>query len=37
MKRFLKVVAVVTLSAMAVAIAEQVVSVLLGAPLNEGG
>jgi hypothetical protein len=37
MKRFLKVVAVVTLSAMAVAIAEQVVCVLFGALLNEGG
>jgi hypothetical protein len=37
MKRFLKVVAAVTLSAMDVAIAEQVVSVLLCAPLNEGG
>jgi hypothetical protein len=36
MKRFLMFVAVVTLSAMAVAIAEQLISVLLGAPLFEG-
>jgi hypothetical protein len=36
MKRFLMFVAVVTLSAMAVAIAEQLISVLLGAPLIEG-
>jgi hypothetical protein len=36
MKRFLMLVAVVTLSATAVAIAEQLVSVLLDAPSNEG-